>query len=161
MDPIALHLRLNHLPIMAAALAVPLLVLAFLRSNPRDLLLSASVVLSLGLVGAIVSLRSGEGAEDRLEQISEAPESLIEEHEERAEPATIALGIATAIAWITFGVSVRRAPPRVLSAVALASSVVAAGFMVWTAAAGGKIAHEEMRGTEPVNSRSSDSHGES
>jgi hypothetical protein len=148
-NPAHLHLIANHVPIFAAALAIPLLLVALWRRDESGTFLAAVLFLVIAGVGAIVAERSGHAAEEIVEELPGIEERLIHEHEERAEVAlwltvaSAALGIATlAVVW-------RRRPFPVWSAVLLlAAALVTTGAMAWTSLAGGEIRHPEIRASD-------------
>ena len=87
MNPAHLHLIANHVPVFAAALAIPLLGVSLWRRDESGTFLTAVLFLVIAGVGAIVAQRSGHAAEEIVEELPGIEERLIEEHEERAEVA--------------------------------------------------------------------------
>jgi hypothetical protein len=145
-NPAHLHLLANHVPIFAAALSIPLLLMSLWRRDESGTFLTAVLFLVIAGLGAIVAERSGHAAEEIVEKLPGIEERFIHEHEERAEVAlwltlaSAALGIATlALVW-------RRRPVPVWSAVLLlVAAAVTTGVMAWTSLAGGEIRHPEIR----------------
>lgn len=141
------HLLVNHLPIIGALLAVPLLGLAVLMRKQRGLVLAAAVVLTIGAVGGGLALASGDAAEDAVEGLPGVREADIHAHEERAEVA-IGFAVAAALAsLIAAGLELDRGVPAPRLAVlgVLALALANAGAMAWTGASGGVIRHTEIR----------------
>lgn len=94
MDMLPLHPKLVHLPI-ALAVLMPLVSAGLLFAWLRGLLPKRAWVVALALQGVLVAssvaaLRSGEGDEERVENV--VAESAIEAHEEAAEAFTWATG---------------------------------------------------------------------
>lgn len=145
MNPAHLHLMFNHIPVIGVPLVAALLAWALLRRS-RDIYRAA-----LGAAVVVAALTypvflTGEPAEERVEDATWASESLIHEHEERAEAALIAVlatGVFAAFAlWQTRG---GREPSRGLGGLTLAGLALSAGLLGWTALLGGPIRHEEIR----------------
>jgi hypothetical protein len=146
MDPVHAHLLINHLPIFAPMLALPLLAIAIWRKDEVVALLGAVILLVAGGGGAFLADETGEGAEDLVEYVPDVSEAWIEEHEERAEIAVV-LAVATAIGGIgTLGWAWRRGSTPVPAAgVLLVATMATSGAMAWTGVAGGQIRHSEIR----------------
>lgn len=146
MNPAHLHLLVNHLPIVGALLALPLLALAIWRRTDLGALRAAVLVLVLAAVGAGASMRTGEEAEHAVEDLPWATETLIEEHEERAELATwvtVAAALAGVGLW-AWSERKKAVPLGALLGLGLLSAA-SAGAMGWVGASGGVIRHEEIR----------------
>ena len=123
MDPVHAHLLINHLPIFAPMLALPLLAIAIWRR--QDV---------VALLGAVVLLVAGGGG------------AVLDEHEERAEIAVV-LAVVTALGGVgTLGWAWRRGSTPVPAAGALLVATMAtSGAMAWAGVAGGQIRHSEIR----------------
>jgi hypothetical protein len=147
MNPAHAHLLINHLPIIGAFLAVPLVIIALWKRRQPLLFGAATLVLVCVGFGAAVALATGEPAEHQLEQIVVASEATIETHEERAGTAGI-LAIVTGLGALATALwSWRRgAVPAFPGGLVLAGTVITAGAMAWTGAAGGLIRHTEIQG---------------
>lgn len=146
MTPTHLHLLVNHLPIIGAFLALPLLLIALWRRTELGALLGAVLVLALAASGAVVADQTGEGAEHEVEELPGVSETLIHEHEERAEIA-MPISLVTAVAGLgLLAWSWRRGEtPRMGAGGLLVAATVSAGAMAWTGWAGGQIRHTEIR----------------
>ena len=142
-----LHLLVNHLPIVGAFLAIPLLGLAVLLRRDRGMLRASVVVLVLSASGAGIALGTGEPAEEQVEDLPGISAPAIHTHEERAEAAAGLSVLAAVVGAGALLLAERRgqAPPLPLAA-AVAAALLSAGAMAWTGASGGVIHHEELRG---------------
>lgn len=145
MNDAHLHLLVNHLPILGAILSLPVLALAFLKDGLGSLRAGA-VLLVLAALGAGASLRTGEGAEEVVEEMPEVSEDLIHDHEELAEAATV-LAAITALAGIgALVLSQRRgAVHKAALGGLLLLNVAEAGTMAAVGKSGGPIRHTEIR----------------
>jgi len=84
-----LHLMVNHLPLFAALFSGVFLMVGLVRA--QSALTKAGLVIAVvaGL-GAFTAARTGEGAEEIVEELAGISEAAIEPHEEAAEAATLA-----------------------------------------------------------------------
>lgn len=146
MDPAHLHLLVNHLPMLGALFALPLLLLAIWRRQEPWVFGAAALLLLLGAGGAVVAESSGKDAEGAIEQLPGVSEDLVHEHAGRAEIAT-PLAVTTALAGVgVLGWSLRRGDVHPLAAVmVLLMAVGTATAMAWVGQAGGLIRHGELR----------------
>jgi uncharacterized membrane protein len=108
----AAHPIIVHFPV-ALLLFAPLLIVAAMLAGKgwKPLAIAAFLVLACGLLGAVLSVLSGEAAESAAE-VNRAAYATLEEHEELAEltrnlfigiTAAFALIIALGIGWKRFG----------------------------------------------------------
>lgn len=97
MDPLQLHLLVNHLPIIGAFTALIVVVIGMIRKDAtiRSVGLSVYAVMALAVLPTYFS---GEGAEERIENIAGINHDVIEEHEESAELSLTVMLIAAAVA---------------------------------------------------------------
>lgn len=147
MNPAHLHLLVNHLPIIGFLFAIPLAALALLRPGDRGIFTAVALVVALAAGGGVASQLSGEGAEEVVEDLPDVRESLIHEHEEAAEAATV---VAVATALLALGLLGWRAKrggdlPRPALAGMLLATLVAGGAMARVGQLGGVIRHTEIR----------------
>lgn len=146
MSDLPLHPALVHVPIGLAAL-LPLLALGLgwaihhRQALPRKAWIVVVGVLAIMLAGCLASMNTGEDEEDRVESV--VPEAVIEEHEERAEAFTWAVGICLAVALGSLVVPSGRLS-HVLAAVTILGSLVVAGLSYRVGHAGGTIVHRHM-----------------
>lgn len=146
MNAAHLHLLVNHLPIIGAFLAVPLLLLALLRRQELSGIRAAAFVLALAALGAGASMRTGEQAEEVVEDAAWASEARMHDHEERAEVAT---PIAVITALLGLGVLIwserkKVVNPSLVGGLTLLATI-SAGTLAWVGASGGEIRHDEIR----------------
>lgn len=139
-----LHLLLNHLPVIGTIFAGVLAAAAYFRRS-EELARAAFTAMAATATCAALAFLSGEPAEEALEALGLASESLIHAHEEAAEAALWA-----SLAWGglgAFGLWRLRARPAPASfwAVVLAGFLAAAGLMARAANLGGLIRHSELR----------------
>ena len=135
MDPVFMHLRVNHfpviLPIVGAAAAFVALIL-----KRDDVWKYAMVTVILGALSAPIAYWTGFRAEDKAEGFDYIDAERMDMHEETAEWALIAI-LASGVAA---GVSLKVQKPAAKYAF-LAVAAAAAVATTITAAHGGKIVH--------------------
>lgn len=147
MDPAHLHLMVNHVPILGAILSLPLIAIAAWRRTEKGPTLAYATLLTIAAVGGVIALRSGEPAEERVEDMPGVSEHWIEEHEERAETATV-LAVITAVGALgalAYGWKRDEGTPAVLTGAVFVGALATSAAMGWTGLAGGQIHHPELR----------------
>ncbi|HMM78395.1 MAG TPA: hypothetical protein PKC65_00070 [Pyrinomonadaceae bacterium] len=161
MDPVHVHLFLNHFPVICSVLAVPLFLFAYLRKSD-ELKQLALLVLVFAAAVTIPVYLSGEPAEEVVEKLAGVSHDLIEQHEDAAYFALISMMITGAISLIGL-ISMflkKAAAAKFLVLVALLSSIGSAGLMLRTSNLGGQIRHSEIRtgdaGTQPADKQKDD-----
>lgn len=143
MESLLFHPKVVHLPI-ALAVLMPLvsfgLVLAWWRDwLPRRAWILAAALQGALLVSGIVSLRTGEAEEERVEEV--VPEAALEAHEEAAQifvaASGLVLGLALAAAFVP-----KPGPALGLAAAAALGTVVVLGLGYRVGEAGGRLVYE-------------------
>jgi len=152
------HLLVNHFPIVAAFLAVPMLLLALLLRKERGLLLASVFLLVVTAVGGWASLTTGEEAMDYVNDkedsgaawTDDVDGAAMAEHEERAEKSMYVAAPTALLGLVALVLAHRRPPenplPRWWFGVLLVGAGLTAVGMAWVGDAGGPIVHREIRG---------------
>lgn len=149
MDPVHIHLLLNHIPVIGSLVAVPLLLYALLRRSDELKKLSL-VVFVLVAVAAIPVYLTGEPSEDVVEKLAGVSEAIMEQHEDVAKTAMVSTIISGALALL--GLFLMRGERKLANwfvALLFISSAATAGMMARTANLGGQIRHSEIRAGSP------------
>lgn len=158
MDPVQIHLAINHFPVFAVLFGLGLLAYAILARRPETLRVGLFLLVLSGLAALPTSL-SGERAEEVVEEKPGAAEAVIHRHEDAAKAAAwgvYALAAAALVGLLAFR---SRPMPGWFKGLALAGALAVSGLMVWTAGQGGKIAHEELRGPASPADRAGEAQG--
>lgn len=148
MNPIHIHLILNHAPLFGSAAACALLAYALLRDHDAYKRLAYVIMVLAGLVGPLVSF-SGDEAAERIEALSVNPDKAIHAHEEAGEAAVVGLGLMGVLAFLQLATYMFPNLARLRKRTALPVLLVSAGVFAWTAYTanlGGKIRHGEELG---------------
>ena len=145
MDPLHLHLYLNHVPVVGAIGCVLLLAAGLVRQS-RDVMAAALVALLLVALVAIPVYLTGEPSEERAESIAGVSEANIERHEDAAKVAFIGIELTGVIALVSLIIWwFRQSPLLAPIVVTLAVALISAILIARAAALGGEIRHSELR----------------
>ena len=139
-----IHLLLNHIPVIGVLIGFLVFALGVWRRNDSWTRLALGLFAAVALV-ALATMLTGESAEEVVEKLPGASESLIESHERAATLASIGAYVLGAVSLAAL-VWVRRRPiPRALTAAVLPVALLVSGLMAYTANLGGQIRHSEIR----------------
>lgn len=146
MNAAHLHLVVNHLPILGSFFAIPLILLAMIRRKEPGTWYAATLVLLAAALSGPIAGKSGENAEETVEDLPGVSEAAIHQHEERAELA-VPLAIVTGLlgAGVAAWTAKKGAVPAAGAALVLAADVITAGAMASVGLSGGAIRHSEVR----------------
>jgi phosphotransferase system glucose/maltose/N-acetylglucosamine-specific IIC component len=148
------HLLVNHIPIIGLAFAILPIAWGLIRRDRRTAVLGAILAVLATLPTPLV-VWSGKAAEERLHLTldPDATITLAPEHEERAETTQWALYATLALAassLVVSGGGERRARlATALLGATLAAAIAGLALAAWTAEAGGRIRHTELRTGAP------------
>lgn len=142
MSNLPLHPALVHLP-LGLAFVLPLLALGLTIAALRGRWSPGAWAVLVGLLfltvgGGLAAMSTGEQQEDVVERV--VPESVIEQHEERAEAFVWASGAVLALALSAL-VLKKEGPRRVLAMGVTAGTVAMALLAVWTGHSGGELVY--------------------
>jgi uncharacterized membrane protein len=144
MNPVQLHLALNHFPIIGLFISLVILFAAFLLNTPLLRKVAYLILLGIGMLVPVIEW-SGEESEELLEAAYEVSHKAIHTHEESGERAALLFYLLAMIAAVGFGAeyylpSARRAIAVAVLLVGLASL----GVSMYAAHSGGLIRHPEL-----------------
>ena len=158
------HLLVNHFPIVAAFLSVPMLVFALLLRKERGLLLASVFLLVVTAASGWASLTTGEDAMDYINDKQDAgaawtddvDDAAITEHEERAENSMYFAVPTALLGLVVLVLAHRRAPdnplPRFFCSRMSPMSRTATEMMVIESRMVQPVARINMGYSEPVSS---------
>ena len=139
---------INHLPVFAPVLAIPLLLLALWKREEKAIFIGAVLLLVLGAIGGIVSVKTGEKAQDYVEGEQGVSMRALSVHEERAEAASLTLSLVAIVALAALYFKWKRPAllkPEYWIMILLFGAVVASSVVGFAALKGGEIRHPEIR----------------
>jgi len=145
MNPAHVHLALNHIPVVGTLLGIGVLAYAFYTKSEEIKKFSFIFFVAVTLF-SFPAFFSGEPAEERIERMAGVEEKYIEEHEEAAEAAFIAILLLGAIAGAgLFNQKNRGTIPSWSMNGVVAMSIITLLLMGRASSLGGEIRHPEIR----------------
>lgn len=154
MNQTHLHLLINHLPIFGSILGG--LVLAHgLWTKSNQTKIAAYNLLVISSIGAVIAYLTGEAAEESVEKIQGISKDLIDQHEDFAVIALVALSILGVASLIGLFLTIKKSPLiRMVAVVTLFISLISFGLIARTGYIGGQIRHTEINSSNnnPVQS---------
>ena len=145
MNPIQIHLLFNHIPVIGSLCALLILSFGLLRKSD-PIRKTGLVVLVVSAVFALPTSKSGEAAEEKLEEWPGVSHDLLHEHEEAAELATPLLLLAGGLGLVALFWAQRA---LLFSVLALGLGLMGFGAMARAAHLGGLIRHPELTQSAP------------
>jgi hypothetical protein len=139
------HLLFNHVPVLGTLFGLLLLLLGLPRKSD-DVARAGLLGLVLVALATLPAYLSGEGAERLVRPLAGISTLVMEEHEEAALPAMLAVeGVGVlALYGLVLGRGGRRVP-RFLLFTVIGGSALAFAFVVRAANLGGQVHHPEIR----------------
>jgi uncharacterized membrane protein len=156
MNDAHLHLVVNHFPIIGTIFGLGILITGLLLKNNSVKNIAYSLLV-VAAVFAALSMGTGEGAEEMVEDLPSVGKQIIHEHEELAEKFALVLYATGALALIALFLSYKKNSLEkyvALATVGLALVAVVLAKEVGTS--GGEIRHTEIRNeaSQPVGTES-------
>lgn len=142
------HLLVNHFPIIGTTIGLGIL-LAGLVLKKKSLQTTAFVLFIIAAIASFLSMYTGDGAEDLVEDMPSIGHRIIHEHEELAEKFTLVMYALGLFSILSIFLQIKKHPFAKFSTyVVLALSIVAAFLGKEVGTSGGEIRHTEIRTTE-------------
>jgi len=144
MDQAYVHLLTNHLPVFASIVGGLVLARA-IWIDSDDTKIAAYYILILGAIGAIIAYLTGEGAEEKVENIQGISKEMIHSHEASAMIALISLSFLGIISVAGIYVTTKKLSlTDALAFVTVVISLISFILVARTAYLGGQIRHTEI-----------------
>jgi uncharacterized membrane protein len=139
------HLLINHFPIIALILAVLVMLIGILSKSSVTRRVGLLLFLVAGIT-SMVSMSTGEGAEEIVEHMPNADHHLIHEHEEHAEAMMPFMwGIVFLSLIALFLEWKKKSMAMIASVTVLLVGMIATYFAREVGNSGGEISHPEIR----------------
>ena len=138
-----LHLLLTHIPVIGIAFGLLITGYGLFRKK-REILQTGFATFVISGIAAVAVYLTGESAEEVVEGMAGVSHAIIEQHEEAAFVALIAMLALGAVSLIGLWLS-RKTLPRWYATATLIGALAVGGIVAWTANLGGQINHPEIR----------------
>jgi uncharacterized membrane protein len=145
MNQAHLHLAFNHFPIVGIVIGFGILIVGIFSKN-RTLVNTAYVLFIVATLFGLLSMNTGEGAEELVEDLPEIGHKIIHEHEELAEKFMLVLYALTIGAIVGLYFDFKKNPKtRLISYIVAIVSLIGVVLSIYTGTSGGEIRHTEIR----------------
>ena len=145
MNDAHLHMVVNHFPIIGTIFGLGVLITGlFLKNN--ILKNTAFVFFVISAIFAFVSMNTGEGAEELVEDLPNVGHKIIHEHEEIAEKFAILMYVLGVFSIVGLYFNFKNhAKSKLVSLVVLLLAIVATFLSINVGTSGGEVRHTEIR----------------
>jgi len=145
MNDAHLHLVVNHFPIIGTILGLGILVSGIVIKN-NAIKNTAYVVFIVVAIFAFLSMATGEGAEEIVEDMPNIGKQIIHEHEEMAEKLAVVLYVLGIVSLIGLYSNLKNnSKATIISYIAVVIASLSALLAQQTGTTGGEIRHTEIR----------------
>ena len=135
----------NHFPIIGTILAIGILIAGLLSKN-RSIINTSYVLFVIGAIFGILSMNTGEGAEELVEEMPGIGWKIIHEHEELAEKMALLLDILGVLSLVGFYLQYKKnAKEKLVSYIILLIGIASLFVIQKVGTSGGEIRHTEIR----------------
>lgn len=145
MNDAHLHMVVNHFPIIGIILGFGVLIAGIVFKNDSV----KNTAYSLFIIGAIfaaLSMATGEGAEEIVEDMPSVGKKIIHEHEEMAEKLAIVLYLLGVVSIAGLYTNIKKhSQAKLVSFLALTIAVIGVFLGKQTGTTGGEVRHTEIR----------------
>ncbi len=160
MNDAHLHMVVNHFPIIGIILGFGVLIAGIVFKNDSV----KNTAYSLFIVGAIfaaISMATGEGAEEMVEDMPSVGKQIIHEHEEMAEKLAIVLYLLGVVSIAGLVANIKKhSQAKLVSFLALTTAAVGIFLGKQTGTTGGEVRHTEIRADSGTATEAVQSGGE-
>ncbi len=145
MNDAHLHLVVNHFPIIGTIFGLGILITGlFLKNN--SVKNTAYMLLVVAAVFAALSMGTGEGAEEMVEDMPSIGKQIIHEHEELAEKFALVLYVTGLMSLVALFLNFKKNSLEKFAAIAtVVLALIAVVLAKEVGTSGGEIRHTEIR----------------
>jgi len=145
MNDAHLHLIVNHFPIIGTFFGIGILISGIILKN-NSVKNTAYVLFIIAGILAFVSMSTGEGAEEIVEDMPNIGKKIIHEHEEMAEKLAIVLYLLGIVSILGCYTNFKKnSKANLVSYLAVVIAAIGVFLAQQTGTTGGKIRHTEIR----------------
>jgi uncharacterized membrane protein len=151
MNDAHLHMVVNHFPIIGTFFGIGILIAGMLLKND-SVKNTAYVLFVIASIFGALSMATGEGAEEIVEDFPNIGKAIIHEHEELAEKFILVLYATGVFALISLGSAVKKfRMAKIFSFITLVLSLISGFIAINVGTSGGEIRHTEIREDSAVS----------
>lgn len=145
MNDAHLHLVVNHFPIIGTILGLGILIAGMILKN-NSVKNTAYVLFIIAAIFAVLSMATGEGAEEMVEDMPTIGKHIIHEHEEMAEKLAITLYVLCSVSFIGLFLDYKKNKKgKFVSYITVVVAFICVFLAKETGTTGGEIRHTEIR----------------
>ena len=145
MNDAHLHMVVNHFPIIGTIFGLGILITGMILKN-NSVKMVAYVLFIIAAVFAALSMGTGEGAEELVEDMPSIGKQIIHEHEEWAEKLALVLYAIGALSLLSIFFSIKKLAYEKYTSIAIIIIAVVGVFLAkQVGTSGGEIRHTEIR----------------
>jgi len=145
MNEAHLHLLVNHFPIIGTIFGLGILITGMLLKN-NSVKNTAYLIFIIAAVFSAFSMRTGEGAEELVEDLPNIGKLIIHEHEEIAEKFAIIMYATGLFALLSLCTSIKNHKlAKTIAYITLVLALFASVLAKSVGTTGGEIRHTEIR----------------
>lgn len=152
MNDAHLHMVVNHFPIIGTIFGLGILITGIVMKNTvvKNV---AYVIFVIAAIFGLVSMSTGEGAEEIAENLPSVTDQIIQEHEEMAEKLALILYVLAGVSLVGLFLNFKNhAKASLVSYLALLIAIVGVFFGKQTGTTGGEVRHTEIRENASITS---------
>lgn len=145
MNDAHLHMVVNHFPIIGTIFGFGILIAGLVLKN-KTLINTSFILFIVAAVFGALSMGTGEGAEELVEDMPNIGKQIIHEHEELAEKLALLLYVLGALSLVGLYLNFKNnAKAKLLSFLILGIAAVGLFLVQKVGTSGGEIRHTEIR----------------
>jgi len=152
MNDAHLHMVVNHFPIIGTIFGFGILIVGMILKNKTIRNVSYCLFVIAALFAA-VSMATGDGAEEMVEEMPNIGRQIIHEHEEMAEKLALVLYLLGVVSLVGLFFNMKNnAKEKIFSFIGVTIAAVAIFLAQQTGTTGGEIRHTEIRANAATTS---------
>ena len=145
MNDAHLHMLVNHFPIIGTIFGLGILITGLVLKN-ETLKNTAYVLFIIAAVFGFLSMSTGEGAEEMVEEMETVGHHIIHEHEEIAEKFILVMYVTGIFSILSLIASVKKHKwAKIASIITLVFALIAVILAKNVGTSGGEVRHTEIR----------------
>jgi uncharacterized membrane protein len=145
MNDAHLHMIVNHFPIIGTFFGIGILIAGIFLKND-SVKNTAYILFVIASIFGALSMATGEGAEEIVEDFPNIGKAIIHEHEELAEKFILVLYATGVFALISLGATVKKfRMAKIFSFITLILALISGVLSIKVGTSGGEIRHTEIR----------------